>query len=269
MRTLPKPNTHTCAGHPAMIMAALDARDTGIQARQGDRRQPAAPVTPRPAAPPGTARGIGIDDLICFTPGTRILTQWGERPVETLQPGSLVVTRDHGLQPLRWTGRRAVRGTGDLAPVVIGTASSSHRAPLMVSPLHRVLFTGYHAAMLFGESEVLVAARHLVNNRDIYTSPQDEVTYIHLMFDRHELIYASGIATESFHGGDAALTGLATAARETLFGVFPELRSASRRHRAPARRCLLAQEAALLRQEHDEIQQDECNAPGRCSGAAQ
>lgn len=243
MLIFPEPTDHTVADHPSMIMPGLDARDSGMQACRGDASQPAT----RPV-PPGTR--TGIDDLICFTPGTRILTQWGERPVETLHAGNMVVTRDHGLQPLRWTGRRVVRGTGNLAPVMITTAITGDQVPLMVSPLHRVLFTGYHANMLFGESEVLVAARHLVNGHDICISPQDEVTYIHLMFDRHEVIYASGVATESFHAGDAALSGLTAAARETVFGIFPELRSAPGRHRAPARRCLLAQEAALLRDEH-------------------
>ncbi|MCP1170321.1 Hint domain-containing protein, partial [Limimaricola sp. ASW11-118] len=32
--------------------------------------------------------------------GTRIATPLGERAVETLRPGDLVLTRDHGFQPL-------------------------------------------------------------------------------------------------------------------------------------------------------------------------
>ncbi|NBQ51552.1 MAG: hypothetical protein EBU35_13140, partial [Marivivens sp.] len=49
-----------------------------------------------------------IENIICFTPGARIATPRGARPIETLRPGDLVVTRDHGLQPIRWTHRSRI-----------------------------------------------------------------------------------------------------------------------------------------------------------------
>jgi hypothetical protein len=60
--------------------------------------------------PPNTAgpAALAYDDYvapICFVTGTRIATPGGARPVETLAPGDLVMTRDHGAQPLLWTGR--------------------------------------------------------------------------------------------------------------------------------------------------------------------
>ncbi|GAW36607.1 hypothetical protein RA2_03680 [Roseovarius sp. A-2] len=203
---------------------------------------------------PGTGAGgdlhravAGLESIICFTPGARILTQWGERPVETLQPGERIITRDHGLQPIRWIGKRTLPGQGDCAPVAITSGGMGGTEALILSPRHRVLFTGYRAELLFGESEVLVAAEHLVNGRDITVAPCDEVTYIHIMLDRHEVIYADGIATESFYAGDAALSAVHPAAREELFATFPELRSAPGRHRETARPCLRRHEAALLR----------------------
>ena len=59
---------------------------------------------------PGTRQQPDIEagDLAsppCFTQGTRILTPSGLRPVEDLAPGDLVITRDAGPQPIRWTGR--------------------------------------------------------------------------------------------------------------------------------------------------------------------
>src|SRR6056297_991514 len=192
-----------------------------------------------------------IENIICFTPGARILTQWGERPIETLRPGDMVVTRDHGLQPVRWTGNRTVHGSGDFAPVSIASTVMGGQEALLVSPQHRMLFTGYRAELLFGESEVLVAAKHLVNGRDVTISEQEAVTYIHIMFDRHEVIYAGGIATESFYAGDTALSAVDSAAREELFAIFPELRSAPGRHREIARPCLKRHEAALLRDEDE------------------
>ncbi len=188
-----------------------------------------------------------IENIICFTPGANILTNQGERAVETLAVGDMVVTRDHGLRPIRWIGKRTVRGHGDFAPVSVNsTVVGGGRKPLLVSPQHRILFTGYRAELLFGESEVLVPAKHLIDGRDVIQHAQDEVTYIHIMFDRHEVIYAEGIAAESFYAGDIALGAVEEAAREELFVIFPELRSAGGHHRETARTCLKRHEAALL-----------------------
>lgn len=203
----------------------------------------------------------GLESIICFTPGARVLTQWGERPVETLQPGERIATRDHGLQPIRWIGKRTLCGRGDCAPVAIASGVMGGTGALILSPRHRVLFTGYRAELLFGESEVLVAAGHLVNGRDVTVTPRDEVTYIHIMLDRHEVIYASGIATESFYAGDAALSAVDPAAREELFATFPELRSAPGRHRDTARPCLRRYEAALLRDDNELSPAWSCQTP--------
>ena len=189
-----------------------------------------------------------IENIICFTPGTRILTAHGERRIEDLREGDTVVTRDHGLRPIRWIGKRAVPGKGRFAPVRVGVnALEGAREGLLVSPQHRILFTGYRAELLFGEPEVLVPAKHLIDGREVVQTEVDEVTYIHLMFDRHEVIYAEGIATESFHAGDVGLDAVDEAAREELFAIFPELRSAPYRHGKTARTCLKAHEAKLIK----------------------
>jgi hypothetical protein len=143
-----------------------------------------------------------------------------------------------------------VPGLGRFAPVRVGPAIfGSGAGELLVSPQHRLLITGYHAELLFGSDEVLVAAKHLVGGTDTCVAPCEAVTYIHLMFDRHEVIYAEGLATESFFAGDAALTAVDDAARDELFAIFPELRSStSHHHHQTARRCLRAHEAAVLRE---------------------
>jgi len=188
-----------------------------------------------------------IENIICFTPGTMILTEMGERPVETLRPGDRVVTRDSGVQPIRWRGKRRVDGRGRFAPVrVAPTVAGEGRQALLVSPQHRLLYTGYQAQLLFGQEEVLVAAKHLIDGAGIRRCRMEEVTYIHLMFDHHEVIYAEGIATESFHAGDVGLSALCEAAREELFALFPELRSAPRHLGDTARQCLKQYEARLL-----------------------
>ena len=188
-----------------------------------------------------------IENIICFTPGIGILTPRGERPVESLRAGDLVITRDHGPQPIRWIGRRTVPGIDRFAPVrVAAHVLDGARAPLLVSPQHRFLFTGYKAELLFGCDEVLVAARHLVDSLAVTQEEQAAVTYIHVMFDQHEVIYAEGAATESFHAGDIGISAISDQAREEMFSIFPELRSNPNAYGATARPCLKRHEAKLL-----------------------
>ena len=110
-----------------------------------------------------------------------------------------------------------------------------------------MLFQGYRAELLFGESEVLVAAKHLIDGMDVTQDEGEKVTYIHMLFDQHEVIYAEGAATESFHPGDIGFSAVGDAAREELFAIFPELRADQNHYGNTARRCLKAHEAKLIR----------------------
>lgn len=190
--------------------------------------------------------GVFVTDLesvLCFTPGVRILTPGGHRAVETLQVGDLVITKDHGERPLRWIGKRTFDGRGPFAPVRFEKRSIGNRRAFMVSPQHRMLLTGWRAELLFGEDEILVAARHLVDGHGITFAPCDQIEYIHLLFDAHEVIFAEGVATESLHPGDYLMDGNSDTARE-LRALFPELGNA-----APwptARKVLRNYEASVL-----------------------
>ena len=42
------------------------------------------------------------------------------------------------------------------------------------------------------------------------------VTYVHIMFDQHEVVFSDGLATESFYTGDQAMAALAPAARAEI-----------------------------------------------------
>ena len=188
-----------------------------------------------------------IETIICFTPDTRILTEHGEKPIQFLRAGDRIVTRDNGLQPIKWLGSRRVEGTGDFAPIRVnpGFQSGCNR-PLLVSPQHRILLSHHRLELMFGESEVLSAATHLVDGRHVIRAPQKEVTYIHLMLEQHEVIYAEGLATESFHASDMGLAALSDICRERMFDVFPHLRADISLHGPTARRTLKAHEARLL-----------------------
>jgi len=79
-------------------------------------------IGPTLATSPNTA-GLNFDDaatyeLVCFAQGTIIETENGDCPVEFLSVGDLVLTKDHGFQPIRWIASRKVLARGKFAPVV-------------------------------------------------------------------------------------------------------------------------------------------------------
>ncbi|MBY4892336.1 tandem-95 repeat protein [Rhodobacteraceae bacterium N5(2021)] len=198
-----------------------------------------------------------IENVIpCFTPGTMIATPRGEVPVETLREGDKVITRDNGIQEIRWTGNRTLNRTelakGDnLKPILIKAGSLGRNLPerdMLVSPQHRVLITGETPQLYFEESEVLVAAKHLIGKQGVSVMDTMRTTYIHFMFDRHEVVLSDGAWTESFQPGDQSLGSMGEATREEIFALFPELATqGGLTDYAAARRSLKAHEAKLLR----------------------
>ncbi|MBL4916564.1 Hint domain-containing protein [Szabonella alba] len=160
----------------------------------------------------------------CFTAGTRIESASGPVAVEDLQAGDLIVTRDNGLQPLRWLGCTTVPAQGEHAPIRFAPGVLGNRRALLVSPNHRMLVEGWRAELFFGEAEVLVAAKHLLNGDTIRRVERTRITYLHLLFDRHEIVFAEGAASESLHPGEIILQGDSATAREIL-ALFPELAS--------------------------------------------
>ncbi|MEL6477749.1 MAG: Hint domain-containing protein, partial [Pseudomonadota bacterium] len=190
----------------------------------------------------------------CFTPGTLILTPEGERPVETLWPGDLVVTADHGPQPVRWIGRREVvfedRDTKH-KPIEIKAEAFGPNLPkrnLVVSPQHRMMLGGPVVTAMFGEEEVLALAKGLVGNERVRVMKgKRKVVYFSLLFERHEVIYAEGAPTESFRPGPIALAEFSEEHREQVYAIYPRLRDEPTDGLGPpARRILTRREAADL-----------------------
>ncbi|WP_188715839.1 Hint domain-containing protein [Paracoccus acridae] len=149
--------------------------------------------------------------------------------------GDLVVTRDAGLQPVRWVGRRLLgrdelEAAPHLSPLRIAAGALGKGVPeadLIVSPQHRVLVRSRIAQKMFGTDEVLVAAKQLllVEGIDI-ADDLDEITYVHVLFDDHQVVWSNGAETESLHPGRQALDMIGQAAREEILALFPELREA-------------------------------------------
>ncbi len=202
----------------------------------------------------GTMTFTDIETVVpCFTPGTLVTTPMGLRAVEDLAVGDLVMTRDSGMQPIRWIGRRDL-GLAELLvrpalrPVTIGVGALGGGLPLRtmrVSPQHRMLIEGALPEMLFAETEVLVAAVHLVGMPGISQQPTRAVSYIHIMCDRHEIVCADGCWTESFQPGGATLGAMGVAQRDEVLTLFPELAECALAYPS-ARPTLRAYEARLL-----------------------
>jgi hypothetical protein len=176
--------------------------------------------------------GTAISAATCYTPGIAIATPRGERFIEDLHAGDRVITRDNGIQPIRWIGTRSL-SVADLTraphlrPVLIGHAALGRNLPereMRVSPNYRLLVSAAQSSLYVEQAEVLTAAKHLVGIPGVAEAPLEPITYIHLLFDRHEVILSNGCWTESFHPGDRSLKGVGNAQRAELHELFPALR---------------------------------------------
>lgn len=159
----------------------------------------------------------------CFTTGTMIECENGPKAVQDITDGDLIITRDNGLQAVRWVGRRTVAGKKDMAPVRIKAGALGNVADLLVSPMHRMVLGGARAEVLFGASDVLAHASHLCDGDQIFREPVSEVTYFHLLFDKHEIIKAHGCWSESFAPSEAAMGTMSEATRAEILKLFPQL----------------------------------------------
>lgn len=175
------------------------------------------------------ARSVSI---FCFARGTLIATPEGERAIETLSEGMQVLTRDAGPQPIRWIGSCKL-SAGELQqkpalrPVRIGRGALGQGLPcrdLIVSPQHRVLVRSRIAQRMFGASEVLVAAKLLLDLDNVSICTRDpDVEYFHVMFDEHQIVLSEGAETESFFPGPQAMRSVGAAARAEIVALFPDL----------------------------------------------
>ena len=204
----------------------------------------------------GTMRFDEIENVIpCFTPGTLIATPTGERKVEGLQVGDRVITRDNGIQEIRWAGAKDLTGAqlaanDHMQPILIQAGALGNNLPerdILVSPQHRMLLATDQAAMYFEEREVLVAAKHLTILDGVDRVESSGTTYIHIMFDQHEVVLSNGTWSESFQPGDYTLDGIGKEQRDEILELFPELATqVGTEAYQSARRTLKKYEAALL-----------------------
>ncbi|RME14514.1 MAG: type I secretion protein, partial [Alphaproteobacteria bacterium] len=140
-----------------------------------------------------------------------------------------------------WIGRQhfataSLRARPPLRPVRIRAGALGNNLPerdLVVSPQHRMLLATPRAQLLYGEPEVLAAANALVGRPGIERLAPAEVDYVHIMFERHELVLANGAWSESFQPGDWSLGTVGAAQREEILAIFPELAAARQNPQRP------------------------------------
>lgn len=196
--------------------------------------------------------------VICFTPGTMLLTEDGPRDVASLCEGDRVQTKDNGCVEILWLGRRHVSGARlmvmpHLYPVRLREGALDAGVPdagLLVSPDHRMVLRGPRARALFNTDEVLVTARDLIDDQSVQVDrSRREVTYVHLLLPQHEVVFANRVETESFHPASAEMGGMGADDRDRLLSRLPQIARDPSAYGAFVRRPLSISEAAILR--HD------------------
>lgn len=137
---------------------------------------------------------IGELNVACFAEATQIATDRGLRAVETLALGDRIVTR-RGLLPLIWLGHRRIVCDRHPTPREVWPIRVAADAFGPDIPMRDLFLSPDHAVFLDG---VLIPIRHLVNGITIIQQPRQYVTYWHVELPVHEVIYAEGLATESY-----------------------------------------------------------------------
>ncbi|MDB6182957.1 Hint domain-containing protein [Paracoccus fistulariae] len=171
-------------------------------------------------------------NVVCFTRGTRIRTIDGDVPVEELFVGQSIQTSDSGFQSLRWIGSNRVsastlRANPHLRPIRIRAGSLGRNMPdqdLLLSPQHRVLVSAPPVERMFGQREVLVAAKHLTDLDGVEIATDvPEVEYWHFLMNDHQIVFSNHARTETLFTGAEAMKTISAEARREIFQIFPQL----------------------------------------------
>ncbi len=169
---------------------------------------------------------------LCFCGETLIETANGAERATDIAPGDLVQTVDRGLQPVRWVGRRHIDFTRSPElerhkPIRFERGALDGEAPyrpLRLSPMHKLLMGDWRTQLHFGQDEALVPAKSLINGTSIRQDTEaHEVEYVHLLFERHEVVVAEGALAESLFLGDLAMNGPRFGVRDELLSIFPDI----------------------------------------------
>lgn len=189
------------------------------------------------------------NSVACFGPGTMITTRDGDIPVEWLEVGDHVMTRDSGYQPIIWIGRTRLTDAhsdpnANSALLCLPAGLLGHHVPshdLHVTGDHRILLRSAQAEVLFGSSEVLAPAKAWAAVGQAIRSRKPKVL-VHFMCAKHEIIMAQGAWVETMFPGPQALQRLDQASLKEVRALgLPDIDAMQ-----TARPCLTLRESVLL-----------------------
>ena len=185
---------------------------------------------------------LRLDDICArFGRGTLIATPRGEVAVEDLRPGDRLRTRDNGDQPLRWIGScnldhgridnpALMQGDApddDMPAIRIKADALGELRPmqdLVVSRRFRMLTNHAACAALFGTPETLAPAAELLDEISIARlRPSADMEFYNLMCDRHQIILANGLETETWHPGPYGVATMEADQHDALRHILPHL----------------------------------------------
>ena len=178
-----------------------------------------------------TKGDIAVAGATGLCAGANLRTPIGERRVEFLRKGDLVVTRDNGLQAVRMIWARTVTGAEiaadpSLAPVLLSPRAIGPMMPqreLRLGGAHRLLIPGWRLEDEDDGENCLVPTRDvdgLSLGSDVKT---DEVTYYNVVFDEAQVFCANGLPVESFTPSETTLKDVPKDVQEEMRSLFPKL----------------------------------------------
>ena len=138
-------------------------------------------------------------EAVCFAAGTRILTASGERMIETLMQGDIVLTMagdELSPRPVKWIGRRRIDLTTHPRPETVAPIRIQRRAFADNMPHTDLLVSPDHAILVDGR---LICARQLINGTTIRQEKGlTSAEYFHVELEAHAILLAEGMPAESY-----------------------------------------------------------------------
>ncbi len=259
-----EPAVHLTDGQNSYFMHFLDT-PVGVLVMFEDGLPPADTelwVVRARAKVPEDAAPKGPPDmgLVAVSADAQVDTPLGKLAASDIVAGQMITTLDRGPIPALWAGVRTVSGARlhvipQLRPVRIKAGALGNGCPskdILVAARQRVLLRGTMALDLYNVSEVLVAAKDMVNGRSIFLDSRvRSVSYAMIMFDTHDVFRADGVMVESFHPGRANLDYLEPAQKDEVLATLAHAGTTPGGYGDSTRRSLSASEAAILRFAND------------------
>jgi hypothetical protein len=192
--------------------------------------------------------------------GSVIATARGPVLARDLRLGDRLVTRDHGLQPVRWIGTSSViydelnddADSPRVGPVRIragALGTNPDAGNLILSPGQMILVRNPINLLLFATEEVLASAGDLTHLKGVDIAPRSLARWTHVLLDQHELIQVNGLWMESFAPDMWSIRVAYPDEWHSITDAMPRLRyENTATHYISTRPTLDAREASLLDQ---------------------